>query len=70
MTLELVKCPHCEFIYHTNIKEIVDDGDIVALKRMSFPDFNKIFRRNTAKSLFIDLTCPNCTKIFEWEVNT
>ena len=70
MTLELVKCPHCGYRYRTNTKEIVDDGDTVVLKRMSFPDFNKIVRRNTAKSLFIDLKCPNCEKEFEWEVKT
>jgi len=69
MTLELVKCPHCGYQYRTDIKEIIEDGKIVAVP-LGFSDVQKLFRRKTARSLFIDLTCPNCTKIFEWEVKT
>ena len=69
MNLEPVKCPHCGYQYRTDIKKIVEDGKIVAV-RLGFSDVKKLFRRNTVKNLFIDLKCPNCEKEFEWEVKT
>ena len=69
MTLELIKCPQCGYQYRTDIEKIVEDGEIVAV-RLGFSDVKKLFSRNTVKSLFIDLKCPNCEKEFEWEVKT
>jgi hypothetical protein len=51
------------------MKKIIEDGETVAV-RLGFSDVKKLFRRKTAKSLFIDLKCPNCKKEFEWEVKT
>ncbi len=67
MTLELVKCPHCGYRYRADIEKIVEDGETVAV-RFGYSDVMKLFRRNTAKSLFIDFKCPNCKKEFEYEV--
>lgn len=72
MTSELVKCPHCGYQYRTNVEKIVEDGETIAV-RLGFSDIEKISRRKTAKSFFINLKCPNvpkCGKEFEWEVQT
>jgi rubredoxin len=69
MTNEFVKCSHCGYRYSTNIEQTVEDGEAVAV-RLGFSDIKNIFRRNVAEKLFIDLTCPNCKKEFEYEVKT
>lgn len=69
MTLELIKCPYCRYKYRTNIEKFVEDGETVVV-RLGFSDVKETFRRKTAKSLFIDLSCPNCKKEFEYEVKT
>lgn len=69
MTLELIKCPHCGYKYRTDIEKIVEDGETVVV-RLRFSDVKETFRRKIAKSFFIDLTCPNCKKEFEYEVKT
>jgi DNA-directed RNA polymerase subunit RPC12/RpoP len=69
MTNELIKCPHCGYKYRTNIEKIAEDGETVVV-RLGFSDVKETFRRKTAKNLFIDFTCPNCEKEFEYEVKT
>jgi len=67
MTSELIKCPHCGYKYRADLENIVEDGKTVAV-RFGFSDIKKVFSRKTPKNLYIDLTCPNCKKEFEWEV--
>lgn len=69
MTIELIKCPHCGYKYKTDVEKVVKDGETVAV-RLGFSEVKKIFGRETAKSLFIDLKCPNCKEEFEYEVKT
>ena len=69
MTSELVKCHHCGYEYRTNMEKIIEDGETVAV-RLGFSDVKETFRKKTAKSLIIDLKCPNCKKEFEWKVKT
>jgi len=69
MTIELIKCPHCGYKYKTDVEKVVKDGETVVV-RVGFSDIKDKLRRKTAKSLFIDLTCPNCKKEFEYEVKT
>jgi len=68
VTSKLVKCPHCGYQYRTDVKKIVEDGKTIVL-RIALPDINKMFR-NTVRNISIDLTCPNCTNEFEWQVKT
>ena len=63
------KIPNLALMKISTWHKIVNDGEIDAV-RVGYSDAKKIFRRNTAKSLFIDLKCPNCKKEFEWEVKT
>jgi DNA-directed RNA polymerase subunit RPC12/RpoP len=67
MTSELIKCPHCGYKYYTDVEKIMEDGTTVAV-RFGLSDIKKVFSRKTPKSLYIDLTCPNCKKEFKWEV--
>ena len=67
MTSELIKCRHCGYKYRTDIEKIVEDGETVAV-RFGLSDIKKTFKRKSPKKLYIDLTCPNCKKEFEWEV--
>ena len=67
MTSELIKCPHCGYKYYTDVEKIVEDGETVAV-RFGLSDIKKTFKRKSPKKLYIDLTCPNCKKEFEWEV--
>ncbi|HII00120.1 TPA: hypothetical protein HA351_00210 [Methanosarcinaceae archaeon] len=67
MTLELIKCPHCGYKYRTDVEKIVEDGETVAV-RLGFSDIKKTFKGKSPIKRYIDLTCPNCKKEFEWEV--
>lgn len=68
MTLELVKCTHCGCIYRIDIEKIKEEGitDVVRLFRLL--NIKEITARKKARSIYIDITCPNCKKGFEWEV--
>lgn len=59
MTLESITCPHCGFEFRQDIE--IDETVIVrGLFGSSKPKFN------TVKS--VDLKCPECKKMFEYEV--
>lgn len=68
MTLELIKCPHCEYKYRTDLEKIKKDGKTNLVRGLGLSDFEKILGRKKLKSIYLDLKCPICKKEFEWEV--
>jgi phage FluMu protein Com len=70
MTLEHVKCPHCGYVYRTDLEKIKEDGNTFVVRGSGLSGVKEIIGRKTAKSIYLDFKCPNCKKEFEWEVNT
>ena len=54
MSLETIKCPHCGYIYLTEIERKVKDGEIVAVRRLK----DKI-NSKPSKEMYIDQKCPS-----------
>ncbi len=67
MNSKIIKCPHCEYKYRTDIEKIVEDGETVAV-RLGFSNVVRVSSRKTPKYVYVDLACPNCRKGFEWEI--
>lgn len=62
MSLKTIKCPHCGYVYRIDLETVVEDGLAVAVRGTdeSIP--------MPVSGIKIDLTCPNCGKVFEWPV--
>lgn len=62
MSLETVNCPFCRFVYRTDVKRVVEDGQAPLVRgpnaKIPKPEKQKL----------VDLTCPRCGKVFEWPV--
>jgi DNA-directed RNA polymerase subunit M/transcription elongation factor TFIIS len=65
MSLESVKCPHCGYVYRTDVERVVKDGETVAAVR----GLGNKASSKQAKEKSIDLTCPSCKKEFEWPIS-
>ena|GEM_PF-383491 len=65
MTLEPVKCPFCKFEFRTDVKKKEKDGETGLVRGNG-----NFWKRKPEKSMFIDLKCLNCGKIFEYEVKS
>lgn len=62
MDPETVKCTCCGYVYRIEVKKAVEDGQTIAIRGPN----EKILK--PGKEMRIDLTCPNCGKVFEWQV--
>jgi len=62
MSLERVICHHCGYVYRIEVKRVVEDGQTIAVRG---PNGNS---PKPGKEIHMDLTCPNCGKVFEWKV--
>jgi hypothetical protein len=60
MSLEIVKCPYCGFVYKTDIQRIIADGHTTVVRALrqesAFIPVNSL----------IDLSCPHYGEVFEW----
>lgn len=65
MTLELVKCRHCDFKFRTDIEAQINDGTTITVR--GFFNFYKP-KPKIVKS--IDILCPHCNKTFEYRVES
>ncbi len=62
MSLKTIKCRHCGYVYRIDLEAMVKDGLAIAVRGTdeSIP--------MPVAEIKIDLTCPNCGKVFEWPV--
>lgn len=70
MTLEPVKCSYCGYRFRTDLEKIKEEGNAILVRGSGLSGVEKILGRKKAKRIYLDLTCPNCKKEFEKEVNT
>lgn len=61
MSLKTIKCPHCGYFYRIDLEAMVE-RDHTTLVRGTNENCIRL------KVEIIDLTCPNCGKVFEWPV--
>lgn len=61
-SLERITCPHCGFVYRKEIELELKDGQTVAVRGRSEKN------PKPGKEMWIDQTCPQCGKVFEWQV--
>ena len=62
MGQDKVECPHCGYVYRTDVKEEFEHGRTHAVKGLN----EKIPK--SEKEMRVDQTCPYCGKVFEWPV--
>ena len=62
MSLKTVKCPHCGYVYRIDLEKVADDGQTTTVRGT---DESIPIPLNEKK---IDLTCPNCGKVFVWPI--
>ena len=62
MNEETVKCPFCRFVYRTDVKKAVEDGQTIVVRGPNEKSPKQ------GKEMHTDLTCPRCGKVFEWQV--
>jgi predicted RNA-binding Zn-ribbon protein involved in translation (DUF1610 family) len=63
MGLDIIKCPHCGFMYQMDLIEYKKERETKIAKGLFGRDELKL------ESLkYVDLKCPQCGKEFEWKV--
>ena len=62
MSLKTIKCPHCGYVYKIDLETVVEDGLAVAVRGTDER------RHEPVSGTKIDLTCPNCGKVFVWPI--
>jgi len=62
MSLKTVKCLHCGYVYRIDLETVVEDGLALVVRGTDER------RHEPVSGIKIDLTCPNCGKVFEWPV--
>ncbi len=62
MSLKTVKCLSCGYVYRIDLEKVVEDGLAIAVRGTDER------RPKPVSETKIDLTCPNCGKVFEWPV--
>ncbi len=67
MALELVKCPHCRYIFRTDTGEREKDGETVFVRGIL-----NFCKPKPKRVKTIDIECPNpkCKKTFEYPVES
>jgi predicted RNA-binding Zn-ribbon protein involved in translation (DUF1610 family) len=60
--LERITCPHCGFVYRTEIELVIEDGRAIVVRGPNGTS------PRPGKEMRIDQMCPNCGKVFEWQV--
>ena len=65
MAIELVVCTHCGFKFRIDVEAEINEGNITVTRGFFYFWKQKIRPLKT-----IDLTCPNCRKIFEHKVES
>ena len=62
MSLRIIKCPSCGYVYRIDLEAVMGDGLAIAVRgtdeSIAMP----------VSEIEIDLTCPNCEKVFMWPV--
>ena len=65
MMRELVECPHCGYKFRTDVKAREEDGEITFVRR-----FSNFWKQKPRRVKSIDIECPNCSRTFEYEVES
>lgn len=63
MELELIECVYCHHKFYKNLKKLENDGNA--------PVIRSVFAKQKHNSVkYLDIRCPECEKIFEYEMRT
>ncbi len=63
MTLELVKCPYCGYIFRIDVKARINNGKTKVVRGLLGSKKSEPTHIET-----IDIECSNCKRSFEFEV--
>jgi predicted Zn finger-like uncharacterized protein len=63
MSFEILKCPHCGYVYRIDAEKVLEDGQTTVVREIGQ---RSLFKPRQEE--YIDLTCPNCDEEFEWQI--